>query len=138
MIAYLASHAPDGAFECSTPKGRIRSRDHIASPWADPTPWLPLGDFAPIVAAWGTVPTVRGPQPEGIARVVVTNRWTLLSLWDHSSDRRHGAHTAICFDAEIAPHAALTLARITFPDCLARIDAHLRTLGLTLDVQAVP
>lgn len=137
MIAYCCTAAPDGAMECSTPKGRIRSRDHHPSPWADPTPWFPLGDLAALrgvgVDGWG-----RDRQVEGVARVAILHRWTLVSLFDRSGDRRHGSHASFCFDAEIAPRAAVTLARITFPSVLERIDAHLLALGLALDVQAVP
>lgn len=126
---------------CRTPNGEwIDHREHAHSPWGGQQDVL--GDGPPQNAVWGPPSSRRNgnpaDQPEGIAKVLVADGWTLLTCWDRSGDKRTGSHASFVFHAVLTPDDALREARARFPGVWARIDAHLAKLGLVLRVEAAP
>ncbi len=131
MLAYFTGVWPGagaGIF-CRTPDGEHAEFDAQPTPWAIRTmAGYPLGDREPTNVAWGK-PDYRYPQPEqpeGIARVVVGDGWTLVCLWDRSEDRRGGVHASFAIEGVFGGDEAVTLARTLFPKVWARIDAHVK------------
>lgn len=90
----------------------------------------PLGDATPCGVAWpeGYDRGIWRPgfqQPEGRARVVRRDGWTLVCLWDRSADGRHGSHASFALQADLEPAAAMEKARELFPAVFERIEQHL-------------
>ena len=153
MIAYFTGVRPGEAagHHCYAPGWRPTPRDAVRSPWAAGYDvLLPLSDngvTGPI--AWpeiherGQLRYIRsatghsdGGQTEGVPRVVHTDGWTLLFLWDRSADPRGGSCAGFAFNTVLDVPAALTHARVLFPGILERVEAHLgRSLA---DVREVP
>lgn len=131
MIAYFTGVLPGerSGHYCVTPE-RVRPYHSLRSPWGESDSY-PLGDAAPTQAAWPEAydryktrvyPNV---EPEGLARVVRRDGWTLVCLWDRSGDGRHGSHASFALHADLEPAAALEQARALFPGVFARIERHL-------------
>ena len=134
MIAYFVGVWPGdkAGHYCRTPDGvRVRASGRApATPWAEQ--YSPLGDLPSTRVAWpecydaspwSTYSRPETPQPEGVARVVQRDGWTLVSLWDRSADGRPGSHASIAFEG--ASPDALAEARRLFPAVFARIEHHL-------------
>lgn len=130
MTAYFMGVAPgeDAGHYCVSADGRSACQG-VRTPWADVAG--PLGDATATRAAWPEghdgygcwrYPTA---QPEGLARVVRKDGWTLVSLWDRSADHRHGSHASFALPADLEPASALETARELFPAVFERIERHL-------------
>lgn len=135
MIAYFMGVWPgdSAGHYCVLPNGDstgIGGREHPPSPWAEAS-YMPLGDSTATKGGWPERHDRQGmvrydwEQPEGRARVVRRDGWTLVTMWDRSADGRRGSHASFALHADLEPQAALQQARSLFPAVFARIERHL-------------
>lgn len=128
MIAYFLGVWPgERCGHCDfLPDGARPGKDAAPSPWGVESKlfgYRTLGEGPVLTAAWGG--WFVGEQPEGLARVVRSSGWTLVTMWDRSGDPRFNSSASFALCAELEPAEALDAARKLFPAVFERIETRL-------------